>query len=88
VAGAAVNCAWAVVTAGGALTVIVALALMLVSLTAAAVTVAVPVAPFAVKVTVKLDVFVNEVGVHAVPLHVHVTPSPPRCCPVAVTLTD
>jgi hypothetical protein len=61
---------------------------MLVFLTAAAVTVAVPVAPFAVKVTVKLVVFVNEVEVHGAPVHVQVTPSPPRCCPVAVTLTD
>jgi hypothetical protein len=88
VAGAAVNCAWVVVTAGSALTVTVALALTLVFFTDVAVTVAVPVEPFAVKVTVKLVVFVNEVEVHAVPLHVQVTPCPPRCCPVAVMLTD
>jgi hypothetical protein len=88
VAWVAVNWASVVVTAGGALTVTVALAVTLVSFTDAAVTVAVPVAPFAVKVTVKLVVFVNEVEVHAAPVHVQVTPCPPRYCPVAVTLAD
>jgi hypothetical protein len=88
VAGAADNFACVLVTAGGTLTVTVTLAVTLVSLTDVAVRVAVPVEPFAVKVTVKLVVFVNEVEVHAVPLHVQVTPCPPRCCPVALTLTD
>jgi hypothetical protein len=51
VAGEAVTCAWVVVTAGSALTVTVTLALTLVSFTDVAVTMAVPVAPFALKVT-------------------------------------
>ena len=70
------------------MTVIVTPAVTLESFTDVAVTVAVPVEPFAVKVTVKLAVFVKEVEVHAVPLHVQVTPSPPPCCTLTVMLVD
>jgi hypothetical protein len=77
-----------VVTAGGALTVIVTLALTLVSFTDVAVTVAVPVEPFALKVTDEIVTFVSEVDVHAAPVHAQVTPFPPPCCTLTVMLRD
>jgi hypothetical protein len=89
VAGDVDNFACVLVTAGGALTVTVALAVTLVSFTEVAVRVAVPVAPFAVKVTdPETPLFVSEVEVHAVPVHAQVTPCPPPCCTLTVMLTD
>jgi hypothetical protein len=76
------------VTAGSALTVIATPTATLVSFTDVAVTVAVPVEPFAVKVTDVPVTFVSEVEVHAAPVQVQVTPCPPPCCTLAVMLTD
>jgi hypothetical protein len=76
------------VTAGAALTVIVTLAETLVSFTDVAATVAVPVEPFALKVTDVPVTFVSEVEVHAAPVHAQVTPWPPPCCTLTVMLTD
>jgi hypothetical protein len=59
-----------------------------VSFTDVAVRMAVPVGPFALKVTVLLVIFVNEVEVDAVPVHVQVTPCPPKCCEFRLMARD